>query len=445
MSATPATPRLFALAAPLIITMILMMLDAVNIRYWMGTYLHAEGLAVHTTTAPVVVLGQIAYYGIATGCGVLVARSVGARDGRGLSLFGAGVVLVVVTFAILETVVLVIAGPLSERLATSTVGAEAIRTYLVWWTLLAAPALALASVAVQAAAGAGLTRFALSQAVVHLALAVALLPLFMGPLDQGYRAPGLAIACAGLANTAQLWIRLRAQASAHHLGEAFDRAMMIAPKVWRDILDIGLPAQLSRALTGVVAITVVLRVGEAGMPALAGYGIAMIFVETFGAAGVGFSHAVQILMSQRLGARDPAGARLVLWRALGRSQVIPAIALVVLVVLAPSITRLFTSSPEVHAESVRAMRVLGITLFPAALWQTMLSAFASARATRPALIVTVIATSVALVVALAWPWDRLAGAVVTLTTMYALLFTLYVLLSVRVLWRGALAVPPGAS
>lgn len=443
--ASPLPLRLLGLAWPLIISFMLFFVDAANVRYWLGHYHGVDGTAVHTTTATVVGLMALAFTGISMGCSVLVARSVGARDGRGLSLLGSAAALALVIWLVLASIVVAISGPLSEFLGKTTVPAEDIRTFLVWWCVLAVPAWAMAQLFVSTANGAGLTKFALSQGIVHVVISAGLLPLLLGPLGLGFRAPAIAICCASLVNVAQLWVRLARQAKERHLGDHVDRKVVTDTRVWRQIVDIGLPAQLSRATSWIVLIAVVLRVREVNVTVLAGYGIAMAFIDLAGSASAGFAGSAQILIAQNLGAKDPAAARRVLRTALWLSLGFPLLTLVISVVFAEPLAGLLASNPEAQTEAAHTFRLMVFVLFPATIWQVLLNAFAAARATKRVLLVTLVAHGIAFAISVLWSGDRIWGALVTIGTMYSVSVVFYFLLSIPVLWRGALADQPHAT
>src|SRR5262245_49497792 len=96
---------------------VVLFLDSAVTRYWMGRFLGREGLAVHTTCAASLALVTLLFLGLSTGCNVLVARSVGAKDGRGLSItMGAGVVCAF-AWIVVVGVFVPFAGPISGSLA----------------------------------------------------------------------------------------------------------------------------------------------------------------------------------------------------------------------------------------------------------------------------------------------------------------------------------------
>jgi Na+-driven multidrug efflux pump len=309
------------------------------------------------------------------------------------------------------------------------------------YLVLGVPLLSLATLLASSAASAGWGRLSLIWGITHVPPVFGLLPLAFGPLDLGYYSPAFAVAVAALINTLTLWVLVRRNATRLHLGAMIDRAVVLDVGQWRGLLDVGLPQQLSRAAAWAVMLAIVLSVGEAGVATLAGYGVAMLYVELAGMVTGGYARAGAILIAQGLGARDPGRARRVLKMSLAQGLAIPAVTAALLFVLAPLAVAPFVDSEAVASEGVRAVRLMVFALIPASLWQVLLGAFGAAKATKRAFLLTLIAQAVALGVLALWSGDRVVGALVTMATMHALSTAFYFALSVPVLWRGALAEP----
>jgi Na+-driven multidrug efflux pump len=431
--------ELLRLGWPLALSNILLSLDSFSIRFWLGRYLGEYGLAAHTNTAPVIGLVHLLFTAIATGLGVSIARSVGARDGRGLSLAVNAMVLTGVVAVIVAVAAVVGATPVAESIVKPGLSPEPIRELLVSFLLLAIPLVSLATLLAAVAASAGWGRLLLIWGVTHVPPVFLLLPLALGPLDLGYYSPAFAVAVAGLINTITLWILVRRHANRLHLGTTIDRSQLFDLGQWRAVLDIGLPQQLSRGAAFVVMFAIVLYVGGDGVATLAGYGIAMIFVELAGGVTGGYARAAGILIAQSLGAKDPGRARNILKTSLVQGLVLPAATAGLLFILAPFAVALFVSDDAVASEGVRAVRLMVFALIPASLWQVLLSAFGAAKATKRAFLLTLVAQAAALGILAIWPGDRVVGALVTLGSMHGLSTAFYFALSVSVLWRGALA------
>jgi Na+-driven multidrug efflux pump len=433
-----AVTRLLALSWPLIIQGLLFWLDSAANRYWMGRYLGEEGLAVHTTSAATLALLELLFAGIGSGCAVLVARSVGAKNGRGLSIMSASLVVCAIAWVLLASAVVAFADPIAEQLAQQGVSAAPIRTYLIYWVVFTVPFNALVGMLNMTAIGAGWTKFAMRQGLMHIMMTIVLCPVLLHYAELDYRAPALAVAGAGLVNSILLWRMMKAEAAQRFHGDTIERAIVFDKKLWWQILDIGLPTQLSRLSTRIVNVSVVLYVAGAGVATLAGFGVAMAFVEIFGGACGGFSGAVKATMGQDLGAGAKARARHVLNVALPLSLLVPAVAVGAMLVFARPLVEAFASNQAVIDEGVRCVRIMSWVLFPAAVWQVLLQAFAVAQATKRVLLVTLIAQIFPLVLLKLWTGDEVIGALLIMGLMYSLCLAFYLALAVPVLYRGAL-------
>jgi len=440
-----ASRLLLALSWPLIIQGLLFWLDSASNRYWMGRYLGGEGLAVHTTSSASLALLDLVFVGIGSGCGVLVARPVGARDGRGLSILAGSVAVSAATWLVVGGSFIVFSGSIADHLARDGVAADSIRVYLIYWVVFTVPFNALVGLLNAAAVGASWTKFAMAQGTMHLAMTVVLCPIFLRYGGLGYRAPALAVACAGFVNTILLWRMLKSEAAERFHSAAIDRKVAFDLKLWWQIIDIGLPTQLSRLATRIVNISVVLYVAGAGVATLAGFGIAMAFIEICGGACGGFARSVQITMGQDLGAGAPRRARHVLSVAIPLSLLVPTVAVGLLFILARPVVQAFADEPAVIEQGVRCIRIMSWVLFPAAVWQVLLQAFAAAKAVKRVLVVTLIAQAFPLILLYAWNGDEVVGALLIMGLMYSLCLVFYSALAVPVLCRGALAEKPSPS
>ncbi|MBA3500388.1 MAG: hypothetical protein H0T65_08445, partial [Deltaproteobacteria bacterium] len=101
-----ASALLWRLAWPIALTgQLAVLAEAINI-YWLGRLLGDDALAVEATLRPIVNCIGWTLVSIATGVSVLVAQSVGARDGRGLTYVTSGLRLVIAMSLVLAILVL---------------------------------------------------------------------------------------------------------------------------------------------------------------------------------------------------------------------------------------------------------------------------------------------------------------------------------------------------
>jgi Na+-driven multidrug efflux pump len=348
-------------------------------------------------------------------------------------------VVAAVCWFVIAGVLLVASQPIAGWLAEG-VAPEPVRTYLLWWVLLTVPLTVIVALLMTTVVSAGATKLALVQSGLHVTVTLVASPLLLDG-GLGYRAPAVAVALASLVNIVVLstWLKRNARERLH--SDSVDRKVVLDRKVWWGIVDVGVPAQLSRVATRIVNVSIVLYVADGGVAVLAGFGIAMAFLEIGGGAAGGFARAVAITMGQDLGAKAPLRARQTLRIALGLVFLVPIVAVLIQIVATRPLVAAYASDPAAIEDGVRAVRTMAWVLFPAALWQVMLGAFSAARATKRVLVVTLVAQALPLVLLSVWTGDRVVGALLVMGSMYGLCFVFYVALAVPVLWRGALAEP----
>jgi Na+-driven multidrug efflux pump len=431
--------ELLRLAWPLALANVFLICDAFVVRYWLGHHYGSVGLAVHTATAPVVGLVHLLFIAIATGAAVGIARSVGARDGRGLSIACNAMTLVGVLAVVIGVATVAFSTQVSAWIAKRGMSPEPVAQLLESYVLFAIPLTSISIVLTTTAASAGWGRLSLIWGVTHVPPVFALMPLALGPLGLGYRAPAFAVAVAAVINAVTLWAMVRRNAERLHLGRV-DRALLFDRRLWRDALDIGLPQQLTRAAAFAVLLMVVRHVASAGVTVLAGYGIAMIYVDLAGSLSGGFARATGILMAQSLGAKNPLRAREVLTTSLWLGALIPAATIALLGFGASFAVAVFAETGDATAAGIHALRLMVFVLIPASLWQILLSAFGAAKATKRSFLIGLAAQAVALaILATRSSDDRVVDALITVGAMHTLSVVGFLGLSVPVLWRGVLA------
>src|SRR5688572_20101249 len=114
---------------PLVIMLQLASFAEATAVYWLGDLIGPRALAIEATlryvfNATAWVLGSV---GI--GVSAMVARSVGARDGRGLAILGNGLALSIALWLAVASVGLLFSGPICELLASRDVSAAELRPY----------------------------------------------------------------------------------------------------------------------------------------------------------------------------------------------------------------------------------------------------------------------------------------------------------------------------
>jgi len=140
--------------------------------------------------------------------------------------------------------------------------------------------------------------------------------------------------------------------------------------------------------------------------------------------GIGVGAAVQTLVGQSLGRRDPRGARRSAWYGVGLSMVFMGIFGVFFVWTPGSLLRLFTSSTDLIAAGTPILRLMGLVQLLDAVGLTLAGALRGAGLTREVMLVDVL-TGFCLLPPLTWLfaiiWDGgLMGAWLALLTWFTL-------------------------
>jgi putative MATE family efflux protein len=193
--------------------------------------------------------------------------------------------------------------------------------------------------------------------VVNVVLAYALVYGRLGLPSLGVAgaalASGLAFAVGAVLLTA-LWMRgqllLRRTGSR---SETFDRGRL------RRILDIGYPAGIEQLVWQGGFVVFLWIVSLYGTAPYAAYGIGVNLLSFSFVIGFGFAVAASTLVGQRLGARDPDGARRGGWRAMALSIAAMAGFGFVIVALADPLARFMIDDEEVVRLTVNFIWVLG--------------------------------------------------------------------------------------
>jgi Na+-driven multidrug efflux pump len=440
----PPARRLWQLAWPLMLTEELGILTQMVTVFWIGRELGAGALAVEAMVRPVLLSVTYLFTAVAVGGAVLTARSVGARDGRGLTLISSALALTMLLWLVTAAMLLAAAWPAAGWAATDRVSAPDLMRYFVPWLVVGLLPIAVIQVLVMAASAAGWTRIAMIRMTAQLCLAAVLMPVFIGPLGLGLAGPAVAHAVPTAGFAVLIWRSLVRQRARWNLGERRDRTA-VSRGLWRELLDIGLPPQIARiALFAAQALLIQLVAGD-GAAAATGFGIALLFLFAAGSLSSALSQAGGILMGQGLGARDPAAVQKALRAALVSAVATSAVVLAVVELIADLVARPFTGDPAVGAEAGRALRMMALSLPAIAAWQVLLSALAAVKATKRAGLLAVLCEAVGAAVAVLWVGDPLVGASVAIGVANGLRVVAFVVLARRVLAPHLRGAKPGSA
>lgn len=378
--------------------------------YWLGHIGGDTALVVEAAFRPFGFLFVYLFSAAAVGTSVLVTRSVGANDERGLDVAAAGAMLggaMWLAFA-------VIAGCASPWLIDALAGGLAIDKplmhYFIGWLLLALPGLIFAELFLDVANATGHTKLNLLRIALDLALTIGLTPLLMHAI--GIAGAPAAEGLSTLALSVVLWRMLVRRGRALGLGALGPDAWRVRWSLWREILRIGLPVQVGRVVMFLAQIVLVQLVMHDGGGSVAGYGIAtfLLFLVTMVTMGLARGGAILAGMSIGAGMHDRARKSVIVTLVAGWAIV--AILIFPLPLFERALIGLFSSEPPTIERAERALMLLRWSAFGIATWQVLLASFAAYGATMRASLLIILGEVCGLATAYAWPGSRLDGACV---------------------------------
>lgn len=327
-------------------------------------------------------------YGLGVGSTVMVAFHTGARD-ESRRVWAARTSLLI---GVAATVCLGGAGILFSRSVATFMGAEGRLLELTldylritWYLFGAYVFLHLASAIFQ---GVGDTRTPLrimvGVNVLHVLLAVPLIYGLAGLPHMGV--VGAALASGVSEGTGAAWLLWQASRRGF-FGRRSDGWDL--QELWR-ILRVGLPAVGERFVTNGMQLVFASIVIGFGVAAYAAHQIGLNIESLSWLPGLGFAKAATALVGQRLGARDPHGARLSARQATLLATGIMTACGASFVLFPRAWVVLFTSDPDVLGYSIPLLTAMGLLQPPLAVAQVMSGALRGAGETHIVLLAAVV-------------------------------------------------------
>ena len=433
----PIGRALFSLAWPIALSNQLETLTLGLMVFWLGRLLGETGLTVESLFRPVSMMVVWLLTIPSTGSSMLVASSIGAGDGRGFKIARNAIVLALVMWGAVATFAAPFAGPLSSLLAGGLPIERAMFAFLVAWLFAEMPTVAIAESLLDIASSTGWTKLALTRVLINLAVAAALMPVFIDVLGIGIAGAPLASGLAGGTLSITLWLLLRRR---DDLGLGSPRGSWRPDfALWREILMIGLPVHVARIAMFAIQAVLIQRVADEGAAAAAGFGVALVIVLFCYMANMALAQASAIVVSTALGAKREDRAASAVRGGITGAMVL-SVAFILLSIAGEPIARLFTSREAVVVEAVRALDIMRWGIVGGLLWQVLLALFSAAHKTVRASALLLGAEAIGAVVAFAWPaGSALVGVSVAFCVASTLKAVALLFLAVRVRLPGVRA------
>jgi Na+-driven multidrug efflux pump len=375
---------LWRISWPLVLNGQLMMILEMITIFWIGRLLGPDALAVEAIWRPIILAATWFFLAASGGASVLIARSVGARDEKGLTIGASAMALTVAIWVLVIILSWQFARPLAGSLVSGEIGVGPLLEYFIPWVYFALPAMVLLSMTIYVANATGWTRISLWIVAIQVLTAMPLVPWFIDTQEQGLAGAPLAHGSLSTLLTFAMLTALYLKREKLALGQRLHFREVLSWERWKAFLDIGLPPQIARMSIFLSQVFYVQLLVPDGAATVAGYGIAIfVFFMTMNVTA-SLSQGVCILMSMAFGAQALDRAKQTLNVGLGGAALVGGLLGAVLLLFSGGIAGLFTSSGEVIARFDESVGMMAWTLPISAVAQTYLAALASIKATKRA-------------------------------------------------------------
>ncbi len=398
----PIGRALFTLAWPLAVSNQLETLTIGAVVFWLGRLLGDSALTVESLFRPVGLMSAWLLTTASTGSSMLVARSVGARDGRGYDIVKNAIMLTLIIWAVVAAIVLPMSGVIASALAGELPLENAMLAFLFFAVVAQLPAQSIAEVLLDVASATGWTKLGLARVLVNLAVGSALMPLFIDAFGMGAEAAPLAFGITSVLLAFALWSVLRRRSDLE-LGSP-SNGWRPDFNLWREILAIGMPVHLTRMVMFGIQVGLLQIVAREGGAAAAGFGIAGVVLFFVAMTSLALAQATATVVGSSLGAQLPERAASAVRAALLGIAILTAVFFAITLV-GESVIRLFTSSDAIVHEAMRTLSIMRWGVFATLLWQILLASFSASKKTVRASALLICADLIGAIIALTWPGD----------------------------------------
>ena len=326
--------------------------------YWVGR-LGTEAVAAVAISGNLMFVVLAATQMIGVGTTTLVAHAVGRKDrARAQLVFNQSQVLSMGIGLLFYAAAIALSGPYAEALSADAATAALTREYLLWFV----PALALqfALIAMGAALrGTGNFKPGMIVQSATIVLNIVLAPVFIFGWGTGVALGVAGAAISTLVSIAAgvVWMTLYFLPAGAYL--QFSRAeSRPQPRLWGEILKIGLPAGAEFALLSVHLLVIYAVSRQFGPAAQAGFGVAMRLGQAFFMPVVALAFAVAPVAGQNFGARRAERVRQTFRNGAAMAALVMALALVAGQLVPAPMVRFFTQAPGAVDTGAEYLRIV---------------------------------------------------------------------------------------
>jgi len=323
---------------------------------------------------------------LGVGTTVLIAHAAGRKDQPCAQMvFNQSLVLALLTGVLVVVLGYLLRLPYSRWLGADAQTVREGAAYLLWFVPALALQFALVSMA-SALRGTGIVKPTMVVQVITVVINIVLAPVLI--VGWGTHHP-LGVSGASLATLPAIAIGVLAITAYFVKLEkyvSFDRSMWSPQvKIWRQMLNVGLPAGGEFALMGVYVGLVYWIIRNFGAAAQAGFGIGGRLMQSFFLPVMAISFAASPVAGQNFGARLPERVRQTFYSAAGIGVIAMLLLTLVCQMFPAALIRLFSRDAQVIAFGMDYLRIISWNFMAMALIFTSSSMFQALGNTWPSL------------------------------------------------------------
>ena len=402
----PIGRAIWSLAWPLVLSNELSVVSTGILYFWLGHLLGKPGLVVDSLFSPFSLMVAWFFSSAAVGASVLVSRSVGASDGRGMSIASAATTLTLALWGIVALVLIPVSPWLADVLSGDLPVASVVWPFLLGWLLVELPAMSVQAVLFEVISATGFTKFHLARTAIEIAFIAALVPVLIGPVGLGIAGTPIAMGIGALGLSVVVWVTLHRRRAALGLGEPGGGGWRTRWSLWKELLVVGVPLQVGRIVMFAAELILVRLVMQDGETNVAGYGIARLLLMFGATATFAIAQGGAILIGQSLGAGREVRARRAIRTTLFVAWSVSA-AFIVLTMFDRPIIEVFTSDVSMIDATDHAMSLMRWGFVAVATYQVMMSTFGAYRTTVRAGSMVIVGEAFGVALAFLLPGSRL--------------------------------------
>ena len=357
MTQGPPWKRILEFSIPMIIGNIAQQLYNTADSIIVGHYVGDNALAAVGSAMPILNLLLALFVGIATGAGIVVSQSFGARDRKGLTeAIGNCIVL-----SAIASLVIMIVGPLISMPMLKMLGTPESIIYwcadylnIYFWGIVGFFFYNMLSGVLR---GLGDSLSALGFLLVAAVLNVILDIIFVGYFNMGVAGVSLATVISQGISAVLCYIKLAKMTQHFDLGL---RTMKLLPPVAGRILKIGIPSGITQAIMATAGMVVLNLTNAMGETVIA-CNVIVMRVDGFAMLpNMTFGQALSVYAGQNFGAGKYDRVGLGVRHGGMIASLTSAVITLILLVFSPTLFGFFTKTPELIDLATRMIRVMAI-------------------------------------------------------------------------------------